>query len=372
MAIVGTQNTTQGILDLVGSVQTSLPGIPGNVGAYWGSLALNFSSVWLPIVERSLNGRSLVLLGHSLGAAVVEVLAALWQPLLPSTPLVVFTFGACRPGDPIFAAAVSELVHRFENDGDPIVAIPPPVWAGYGSIWPLSGPPPLSVYVHPGQASTVYEDGSVVSGSNPMSTVAAASALSSGQVVPHLALEYARRLQIKLPPEDYTREISQYASPDELVPQLQFLSGKDLQMSTPSVLTATTTPLKVTLFYNYGTGNLPGINRPSAGITESFWSLNSSAVLRQVTIPDYVQARMGIAVDLFSFLYARISNLNAAQVVDFVTPSTVKQTNGILSTTGKLASSRGAFDTSAILLRIKLTGGPSAQPFFARFRCYPG
>lgn len=354
VAITGTQNTTQQILNVVGSPQASLPPIPGFVGGYWGLAALNLQSQIDPTIRDNIGAKRLVIIGHSLGGAIAMILGALYLQELPATPVAVLTIGAPRPGNQTFANAVNAITTRWENAGDPVTALPPTSWAAVGNNWPMSGPPPLSDYTQPGGCSTVATDGTLTPGSAPISTLAAATALVVGNITPHTAAEYARRLQITIPPDAYPPPASGYADPDGLLPMLSFVL-KNLSPGGPDMATSY---YKVQLFYQYG----------DKGISEEWYSPLTPTVLRETTIPAYLSKRMSLAVSEFQFLYARISQgATPSRQVDFLTQNDpgvtvfgkLKTSTSIKSTTSVL----GSADDDALLFRMKLTGGPSARMF---------
>lgn len=360
VCVVGTENSTQGILDIVGSVQSEFPPLPGFVGFYWASAALVLWERLLPQLETQLPGKSVVFLGHSLGGTICECLTAFFVQQFPSVPVVCWTYGAPRPGDPTFAAAVAPFTFRWENSRDPIVSVPPTAWNGIGSAWPFSGPPPLPTWEHPGQATTIAADGSLTLGSFPLSTLQAAFALANLDVVPHVILEYARRLRLGLTEADLSPPVSGFVEPQILDLQLNF-STESFDMATQNAAPAVAAQFKVTLFYQYGI----------AGISESFWTTTPPAIIRSTLVPAYLGFRMAIAVDLFQFLYARISNVATPRVVDFLTNQDPGVTRYGKISTGlfvkSLPSNRGAADTSAVLWRLKLKGGPSARMFLHGF-----
>lgn len=355
----GTETTTQGILDVVLSAQISVPGIPGFVGQFWGLLALNFWDHFSPLISPIIAGKNLVVLGHSLGGMIGDCMLPLVQSSLPDTPLICHTFGAGRPGDPTLAAAISSLVQRWENSADPIVAIPPIHWNGVGAQWPFSGPPPLPTWAAPGNAVTIDDLGNLTPGSNPVSTSAAAALLITGSVTPHFAVEYARRLSLQLSRADLAPPVSGFEDPEILLPQLGFLLGDQLMARTP-VSPSLAGKFKVTVFYGYGI----------SGISESFYTTALPAVIRSTVLVNYLAARMALAVDEFTFSYARISDPSNPRYVDFASVEEgIYTPQGLIATKKSVPKSnvRGAADTSAVLLRLKLLGGPSARIFLHGF-----
>lgn len=356
VAIVGTENNNQQVLNIVGSIQSPEPPLPGQVNAYWGPLA---KFLWTeqvkPLLQNFGTGRSVVLLGHSLGGAVVDGICALIKSET-TFPVAVMTIGAPRPGDTTFAAAISDNVVRWEAPDDPVPSFPPVQWASVGANWPFSGPPPLATYVHPGIAAQVDKDGTITAGSHPMDLVDAAIAVGFGNVGPHAALEYARRLAITIPPEDLTPVLTDYDYPEFLHIYLSQLEGH--LMASPGLVAATTTVYKVTIFYTYG----------ESGPTEDWWTTQAPAVIKSTLLPAYLTARFGFAMDLFQFNYARISNALNPRQVDFALPGDAGiPSQGVIKSgpAGNIkgGGTQGASDSDALLFRLKLNNGPSARMF---------
>jgi hypothetical protein len=368
VVVSGTENTTQQILNIVRSSLTSYPGVAGMVGTYWGQTALYVWSVLLPSIVPHLAGRRVIFLGHSLGACVAMIMAALFLGMFPATPCSVMTIGAPKPGDPTFAASIDAITSRWENVLDPVTAIPPNEWNPIASAWPISGPLPLLPYAFPGQAATVGQDGTITPGSRPMSTIQAAYAIANLFVEPHSAGEYARRLRAQLLSIDLTPEINHYVAPQILDPNLDLMLGVK-RMPSPVVPAVTPTYRHVTICYNYGQNPAPGgVVHPSCGITEEFWTTMSASDVRATVVAGYLNSRFSFAVDLFSFAYARISDVATPRQVDFMTPSDVGGVRqGQIATGPSVGGARGSADTSALLLRMKLAIGPSARIFLHGF-----
>jgi Lipase (class 3) len=355
--MTGTQNSTQQILNIVGSAQAAVPNVPGQVGEYWASAAFLVWDAILPDLMTLVPGRRTVFLGHSLGGAIVDIVLSLFLQQFDGAPVSCFTYGAPRPGNQDFADAIVGVVTRVENDDDPICALPPPIWAGPGSNWPIPGPPPFATYVHPGNAVTVDAAGNVTPGSNPMSTLAAAALIATSNVPQHFMGSYAQRLNAKLPPEELTVDTSGFAHPEFIQPALDELLGGP-SVASPSV--GTPPPLRVQIFYNYG----------QAGISEEWFSNKAATDLRATIIPNYLQARMAMAVPQFQFAYARITNPLTPRWVDFLTPTDKGVTTmGLLGASNNIKDlpPAGAEDDGALLSRMKLTNGPSARQFLHGF-----
>lgn len=363
VCVCGVQNTTQAILVVVQSNQVQIPPIPGFVGEYWGNLSGVIYSETHAWIADHLGDRSIVLIGHSLGGAVVECLAARVQHDF-TAPLSVFTYGAPRSGNPEFAAALTPVVTRWENTSDPICGIPPVSWQPIGSAWPTSGPPPDLTYAAPGNASTVDQFGNISPGSDPPSTALAAWFLATGQMTAHQPFEYARRISLSVTPEQLTPEFNGYAAPQFLFPDLETLLGVS------PVATATTlSPSVATLYlvhveYEYG----------DRGISEDFWTTQLPTDIRAYkgsVLSQYLTKRLAMAVDSMKFLYARISNVATPRIVDFVTNTdpgfglkgAIKAVDLVPDSPGPAGGPIGAADDDALLLRLKIVGGPSGRIF---------
>jgi len=357
----GIQSSTQAILAIVGSAQVSTPGIPGAVGAYWASITFEEGAAVLPIIAPLVPGRRIVLIGHSLGGAVSACLLPLFQSTFPSTPIVVFSFGSPRPGDPAFIAATQPWVHDFICSDDPVAAIPPTTWAGPGSAWPASGPPPLSTYARWSDATKLAPDGTLSTGDSDMNAARAAWLFLTGQTDAHQLPEYSRRLGINLP-TPITPEYEDYTEPSTVETVLRFFLP-EAPMGYP------TGNYMVRFFFNYGVSAFspspekPYVARASCGITEDVWTTLTGIDAWKGLVSRYLGVRMNIAVDQFSFLYARITNPQTKRWVDWVLPAQQSgPTQGQLGTSSP-SGPRGSNDTSAVLMKIKISGGPSGRIF---------
>lgn len=353
IAVVGTQNNTQLALDVVGSAQVPIPPFPGRVGAYWALAAQALWSRFLPVLLPFPPGSAVALIGHSLGGAIAMCLYHLAARDLPTaTPIQVTTFGASKPGDPAFASVGGGAMFRWENRLDPVVSIPPPLWNPVGALWPVSGPAPFTLWDSPGSAATIEANGTISGGSDPPSTVAAANMLATGQIDAHLITEYARRLRITLTDAQLSPPVSGFENPvvlDEIFGSF----FKDLPMAISSPRLAPGSKTRVYISYTYG----------ATGPSEEFFTSATATQLIQSVIRNYLYARFRMAVDLFRFNYARITNPANPRWVDFVTPDTPGiPAQGYIPTNGVNAV-QGSDDTSALLLRMKLATGPSARIF---------
>lgn len=199
IAISGTRNFLQWILHVLGSVQGSFPNYPGSVNLYFGATADSFIGAVGADIIAALNGRQLVCLGHSFGAAVAQLLLTYFGPHATNGAIGV-VFGSPRVGDLIFASAVDGKVFRIEDTLDPVIQLPPASWFGQGSPWqPFPGLVP-AVYVHGGSAMTLDDEGNLTDGSQPLPLAQVWVMIQAQDVPSHQISEYARRLQLVIEP----------------------------------------------------------------------------------------------------------------------------------------------------------------------------
>lgn len=199
VAISGTANLKQWIGNLLGSIQATVPGIPGKVNTFFATSAQAIDASIGSIVRPALATRRLVLMGHSLGAAIADVLSVLWGSIAESG-FVVIGFGCPRIGDQDFADSSSSNFHRVEDTDDGIPAVPPETWAGLGTPWgPWPGIVPTQ-YVHGGTPHTLHDDGTLSRGGNGVPFSTAVNQIAALEVPTHDINEYLRRLSIQQPP----------------------------------------------------------------------------------------------------------------------------------------------------------------------------
>lgn len=229
VVIPGTETWQQFIGDVLGSVQASQPPIPGQVALYWGQLG---QRVWGEIgaqVAAALPGRRLVLMGHSLGGAVAQVVAALAARQL-GTDLRVFVLGCPRVGNPAFASSFGpSQVWRVATTYDPVAEVPPPLWGGLSLPLPWPGPPVAVIYQHAGNGYALDAAGtlSVQGAGLPLGSVAAL--LISGDASTRHSIDtYAGRLRAQLAPGNFIPGAVGYTDPralDRVLLALQGLAG---------------------------------------------------------------------------------------------------------------------------------------------------
>lgn len=194
VSVAGTGTAIQWVLNILGSAQVETDPLPGQQSVFFGYAGLSrFGYVQSWIAENATDHR-IVFLGHSLGGALAQVMTAAQIGAGPPVDGC-YVLGAPRVGDPSFAASIGSVVWRLEDTDDPIVTVPPTIWAGPGSIYPIPGPPPAATYQHAGLATTMDSSGVFSAGSFPISTLAAAAQILTFSAPTHLASEYTRRLR---------------------------------------------------------------------------------------------------------------------------------------------------------------------------------
>lgn len=350
VAVQGTSGFEQWVANFLVSAQIPFPGVGGQVDALFGfDAAAIFARIQATVVP-ALSSRRLVLLGHSLGGAICQVLANLFAPFA-SSGLGCFVMGCPRVGDPSFAAGVANVVFRCENTDDPILGLPPVIWAGPGSIFPIPGPPPLATYNHGGTVKTLDAQGNLSDGSQIISIGAILSQLLARNAPTHWAQEYARRLRIGLTANEISMG-SGFANGPAIDRLFSYITGIPLfeALTGGSAMT-----MKVTLFYDYR----------KVGVTETFYTEAAIGTPINTVIGRYLSARMMLAVQDFKFSYARISNFPLTRRVTFRTRDDFAVVDGQL---GNIKSAQGP---QALLFRmvtnvlsqarIFLHGFPDAQ-----------
>lgn len=204
VAVQGTrQSYVQWAAHVLGSAQSGDFPVDGAINLDFGSAALLVYNRIRAAVLNSAEGRRVVYVGHSLGGAVAQILAAMFV-LDGLTQRRVFTFGAPRVGNTNFAASFSDVeVIRCEDSGDPIPSLPPVLWGGREKPIPYPGPPDVVVYRHAGTGLTLDAAGEL-SVEDPFMAFGTITAILNGDSVtePHFISTYAARLRAELPEPD--------------------------------------------------------------------------------------------------------------------------------------------------------------------------
>jgi len=118
----GTENWMQLLGAYVGITQTTVPGVAGKVFGEFGRQAMAIKDAIGASVEPLLADRTLVLMGHSRGGAVAQILAAIWGP--SAKACYCYSFGSPRAGNHDFVDSIAPYVVRYENVEDSVVIVP--------------------------------------------------------------------------------------------------------------------------------------------------------------------------------------------------------------------------------------------------------
>jgi pimeloyl-ACP methyl ester carboxylesterase len=343
VGVQGTASWQQWVFNFLASAQFPIPGLQGQVDVFFGTASLFIFNQIRSTVIPALASRKLVLIGHSLGGAICQCLVNLLSPFA-SSGVSCFVLGCPRVGNPTFAASIDAATLRCENTEDPICPLPPVLWAGPGSVFPIPGPPPFAIYSHGGTVKTLDQGGVLTDGSQLISIPAILVQLLSRTAPSHYAQEYARRLRIGLTSDQITNG-SGYANGAGIERLFGYITGifSSLQLSGVQAMTQ-----KVTLFYDYR----------RVGVTETFYTPASSP---QPVINAYLAKRMMLAVKDFSLSYVRVSNVPQNRHVSFFVPTDFSVVNGQL---GPITSAQGP---QALLFRITTNLFSQARIFLHGF-----
>jgi pimeloyl-ACP methyl ester carboxylesterase len=193
VCIKGTDTIFQWISHFLisGSFQLPSPGV--RILAYFYLTALTIRDAIDSTVQPWLSGKRIAFVGHSFGAAIAQILAYQYMPLAIRRGQVT-ALGSPRVGSVAFSDAVSPFTFRLEANSDPIPALPPILWAGPGSIFPVPGPGIPTDYKHAGTAQTLQADSDLVDGSQIMSLPEVVAAFVAGDVNNHHAKYYLSTL----------------------------------------------------------------------------------------------------------------------------------------------------------------------------------
>jgi hypothetical protein len=157
----GTENWSQWLDNLSAPLILTDSDYPGVVSRLFADQATAVRSAIGETVVGLLPTRTLILMGHSRGGAVAQLLASIWGPLAGNC--FVYTFGSSRAGDKKFADAVRSFVVRYENTGDPIPMLPTSEKAWTRKMDDLFLPEAefSQLWVDAGQQRTLFESGDV-------------------------------------------------------------------------------------------------------------------------------------------------------------------------------------------------------------------
>ncbi len=201
VAVSGTNNWLQWVCHFLGSNQVTEAPFPGQVNDYFAQAANSLRAA-LVDYEPLIEGRRLILIGHSFGAAIVQLLASVWQTLDPRI-VVTICFGSPRVGDANFGDAVISPPYLVQTEGDPVPSFPPENWFGKGTPWTgFFGLQP-AVYTRSGLVVSLGPVGTLGTNDNTMEFSRAVDVVSRGQFTAHSIEEYLRRLSaVTVPPLD--------------------------------------------------------------------------------------------------------------------------------------------------------------------------
>lgn len=163
--LVVIEGTTGGVTDnqwlgnIYGVAQTPWAPYPGRVNTFFsataGLVAINMKAVlgdnW-PLLNA-------VLVGHSLGGAVAQLIAYDLHTALPNSARMVTTFGSPRVGDVAFSLGAGWPVLRVENRGDPVPLLPPTRGWTVSLISDLTSWGPCQDYVGAGEGWVLETNG---------------------------------------------------------------------------------------------------------------------------------------------------------------------------------------------------------------------
>jgi len=170
-----TRSALQWVGNVLGSAATSVPPAPGTVSAWFGAYALTAYQGVLPYLAESA-GKTIVLIGFSLGAAAVTILKAMIKDDFGSDSACV-AIASPRPGTPSFKDGFpADNFSSFVVVNDIVPSTPPETWAGTGLHNDWTPFPPFVSYVHVSDGNTVTLDGQI----NPGTYTVPASELVLG------------------------------------------------------------------------------------------------------------------------------------------------------------------------------------------------
>lgn len=198
VAINGTQNYLQWVCHFLGSNQTTRTPYPGQVNDFF-SLAANSLGDALVAYEGLLETHRLIVIGHSFGAAIGQLLSVRWQNMA-TRGVVTICFGCPRVGNPEFADGATYPAFRVQAVDDPVPSFPPERWVGTGTPWTgFVGLVPAT-YMHGGVAKQLAANGVLSDNDATMGFSAATNVVAAQKFTPHYIEEYLRRLSIQADP----------------------------------------------------------------------------------------------------------------------------------------------------------------------------
>jgi hypothetical protein len=224
----GTENWSQGIDNVIKSSQQPHPPLPGeqHVGFYEQAKAVH--DALDDAVAELLPTRTLVIMGHSRGAAVGQILATWWGP--HAKEVRCYLFGSPRAGDPVFGDALDGKVVRYENALDSVVILPFGPVDNRNAPWyeRWFGPNVLAVvWADVGDQRTLSFDGTIKANGDRATSSDFYDQLVNARFGPHQMHEYKRRLQLNQP-DPFT--LAEVADPPQFNEEKVYLAAADADM----------------------------------------------------------------------------------------------------------------------------------------------
>lgn len=160
-----TRNTPQWVGNVLGSVATNVPPSHGSVSTYFGTTAaLQLATALAFIQLAATQGKSIVLVGFSLGGASVTIMKDMLS-LGYSIPSACVAIASPRAGTTSFTAGFPVLDYAgFMLLHDPVPSVPPSTWAALGIHNSWTPFPPFVTYAHPVTGNTILLDGTISPG----------------------------------------------------------------------------------------------------------------------------------------------------------------------------------------------------------------
>lgn len=197
VSILGTRSNWQLAAEILSTQLVPWMGDEGQIGAYY---LYDMLFVVAAIGKRIDPSYPTVFMGHSLGGATAEVLAAYAANSQGRSVQAVYTLGAPKPGDATFASFLKVPVLRLENTGDIVPSLAQNV-SGLSApanrlFLLLKGYKALTAgsYVQLGTPYTMNAEGLVTPGHYEYAPLTIAGVLLNGDISPHYNSEYLRRL----------------------------------------------------------------------------------------------------------------------------------------------------------------------------------
>ena len=193
IAISGTENWLQWICHFLGSSQVTNSNYPGKVNGYFAANAdslLEAITDFIPLLET----RRLVVLGHSFGGAIAQLVATKLQGEA-TRGVVTIVFGCPRVGDPKFADSATYPCFRVQTFGDCVPSFPPINWAGLGTPWTGFINLVPATYSHGGTVVTLDENGKLGDTDNTMGFTDGVSVAAAQRFAPHAIETYTQYLE---------------------------------------------------------------------------------------------------------------------------------------------------------------------------------